>query len=144
MCAVKSQKLKIKLDSTKTDNSTCCDEDFTWVCNDENIATPNAYKSNVPPTAITKNTSSSHGIGADIDAKNSNGNVSSKRTRQLRPSSSLDRRRLHSRNRQERDSKSRSAHSLHESSATSTTDYASPEYSSGISFFSFLLLFELK
>lgn len=120
---------------SNTDNSTCCDEDFTWVCNDETNATSNAYKSNVAATA--KN--ATHGVGADVDVKNinnnnnnNNGNVGSKRTRQLRPSSSLDRRRLHSRTRQERDSKSRSAHSLHESSATSTTDYASPEYSSGI------------
>lgn len=130
-CMQNSKNL-IKLDSN-TDNSTCCDEDFTWVCNDEKNATSNAYKSNVPTTV--KNTS--HGIGADVDVKNNNGNVNSKRTRQLRPSSSLDRRRLHSRNRQERDSKSRSAHSLHESSATSTTDYASPEYSSGIVCFLF-------
>lgn len=123
---------------SNTDNSTCCDEDFTWVCNDENNAASNTpYKSNVPATAKNARSSSaaaaSHGIGnADVDAKTNNGNAHSKRTRQLRPSSSLDRRRLHSRNRQERDSKSRSAHSLHESSATSTTDYASPEYSSGI------------
>lgn len=47
-----------------------------------------------------------------------------------KPTSSLDRRRMHNRNRQERDSKSRSAHSLQESSATSTTDYAIPENSS--------------
>lgn len=109
------------------------------MCNDENNTASNAYKSNAPTTAKTARpsaaaSSSSHGIGADVEAKNNNGNAHSKRTRQLRPSSSLDRRRLHSRNRQERDSKSRSAHSLHESSATSTTDYASPEYSSGIPF----------
>lgn len=120
---------------SNTDNSTCCDEDFTWVCNDENNATSNAYHKSNMPTSSNKNTSSSpHGIGSDaaVDTKRNNGNVNSKRSRQLRPSSSLDRRRLHSRNRQERDSKSRSAHSLHESSATSTTDYASPEYASGI------------
>lgn len=73
---------------------------------------------------------SSHGTTDDVDVKNGN----QKRGRQLRPSGSLDRRRINSRNRQERDSKSRSAHSLQESSATSTTDYASPEHISGIIF----------
>lgn len=72
----------------------------------------------------------SHGTTDDADVKNGN----QKRGRQLRPSGSLDRRRINSRNRQERDSKSRSAHSLQESSATSTTDYASPEHISGIIF----------
>lgn len=67
----------------------------------------------------------------DIDVRNGN-SVVQKRGRQLKPSSSLDRRRIQSRSRQERDSKSRSAHSLQESSATSTTDYASPEQPSGI------------
>lgn len=49
--------------------------------------------------------------------------------RSTKPTSSLDRRRTLTRNRHERDSKSRSAHSLQESSATSTTDYAAPEQS---------------
>lgn len=47
--------------------------------------------------------------------------------RSIKPTSSLDRRRTLTRNRQERDSKSRSAHSLQDSSATSTTDYAPPD-----------------
>lgn len=107
------------------------------MCNDETNPTSNAYKSNATPPAKHH---TSHELGADVDVKNNtnnNGNVGTKRTRHLRPSSSLDRRRLHSRNRQERDSKSRSAHSLHESSATSTTDYVSPEYSSGTFVFVF-------
>lgn len=84
-------------------------------------ATQNAY----PTKAAVK-----HSAGNTDDADGKNGNQ--KRGRQLRPSGSLDRRRIQSRNRQERDSKSRSAHSLQESSATSTTDYASPEHISGI------------
>lgn len=126
----KKKTIKAKLDSA--DNSTCCDEDFTWVCKDKtdemNVA-PNAYSAS--------NAAAKHSPGMAMDA-DKNGNVTnSKRTRQLRPSSSLDRRRIHSRNRQERDSKSRSAHSLQESSATSTTDYASPEYPSGTFNFEF-------
>lgn len=85
-------------------------------------ATQNAYP--------TKAAAVKHSAGTTDEADGKNGNQ--KRGRQLRPSGSLDRRRIHSRNRQERDSKSRSAHSLQESSATSTTDYASPEHISGI------------
>lgn len=106
------------------DNSTCCDEDFTWVCNQKEKL--------VEPSATSKPTMKhSQGNGDDVDMKN--GNVVTKRGRILRPSGSLDRRRVHSRSRQERDSKSRSAHSLQESSATSTTDYASPDHITGIS-----------
>lgn len=86
----------------------------------ERNAIPNAYTSKAP-------IKHSHHDEGDLK----NGNVVQKRGRPLRPSGSLDRRRVHSRNRQERDSKSRSAHSLQESSATSTTDYASPDHVSG-------------
>lgn len=113
------------LDST--DNSTCCDEDFTWVCSSkEKSIEPNATSNVYTSRAAARQ---AHGNSDDVDLKN--GNVGQKRGRQLKPSSSLDRRRIQSRSRQERDSKSRSAHSLQESSATSTTDYASPEYPSG-------------
>lgn len=114
------------LDST--DNSTCCDEDFTWVCNQKEKVEVNSSQNAYPSKVAAKHTPSTTN---DADMKNGN----QKRGRQLRPSGSLDRRRINSRNRQERDSKSRSAHSLQESSATSTTDYASPEHISGIFFF---------
>lgn len=112
-----------------TDNLTSCDEDFTWVCSSKEKSS----EPNVPSIAYTTKAAAirhSHGKSDDVDIKNSN--IGQKRGRQLKPSSSLDRRRIQSRNRQERDTKSRSVHSLHESSATSTTDYASPEYPSGI------------
>lgn len=120
-----------------TDNLTSCDEDFTWVCSSKEKSS----EPNVPSIAYTTKAATirhSHGKSDDVDIKNSN--IGQKRGRQLKPSSSLDRRRIQSRNRQERDTKSRSVHSLHESSATSTTDYASPEYPSGI-FIDFELYF---
>lgn len=89
-------------------------------------------ESNATSNAFMPKAAAKHSQRNDDDVDLKNGNVGSKRGRQLRPSSSLDRRRIHSRNRQERDSKSRSAHSLQESSATSTTDYATPEYPPGI------------
>ncbi|XP_055306993.1 uncharacterized protein LOC129571249 isoform X2 [Sitodiplosis mosellana] len=110
--------------SSNEDNSTCCDEDFTWVCNQKEKIEMSPTQNAHPSKATVKH---SAGNTDDADGKNSN----QKRGRHLRPSGSLDRRRIHSRNRQERDSKSRSAHSLQESSATSTTDYASPEHISG-------------
>lgn len=118
------------------DNSTCCDEDFTWVGNQKENAvevnsTPNAY----PSKAAIRH---SRGNAAVVCVDNKNGNVDQKRGRQLRPSGSLDRRRIQSRSRQERDSKSCSAHSLQESSATSTTDYASPDHITGIFFYFFI------
>lgn len=110
-----------------TDNLTSCDEDFTWVCNSKE----KSVEPNIPTNVYTTKAriGNCQAKSDDVDIKNSN--IGSKRGRQLKPSSSLDRRRIQSRNRQERDSKSRSVHSLHESSATSTTDYASPEYLSG-------------
>lgn len=119
---------QLKLIGIYVDNSTCCDEDFTWVCNtEEKLVEPNP----APNTYATKSALKHYPKNNDeSDVKNAN-NAVQKRGRQLRPSSSLDRRRIQSRSRQERDSKSRSAHSLQESSATSTTDYASPEQPSG-------------
>lgn len=57
--------------------------------------------------------------------ENSTNNSTKAVSHRARPSS-LDRRRIQNRNRQERDHKSRSAHSLQESSASTTTDFASP------------------
>lgn len=96
------------------------------MCNQKEKIEVNSSQNAYP----TKVTAAKHSQGTADDADIKNGNQ--KRGRQLRPSGSLDRRRIHSRSRQERDSKSRSAHSLQESSATSTTDYASPEHISGI------------
>lgn len=77
------------------DESTCCDEDFTWVRSEppvESRSLPNEQVINTPP------------------ANNS--------AKPPRPAGSLDRRRISHTNRQERDSKSRSAHSLKERSVS--------------------------
>lgn len=76
------------------DDSTCCDEDFTWVRSEHDVKLPPAPK--LP----------SH-------APQNNGAIAAKPPR---PSGSLDRRRNLHTTRQERDSKSRSAHSLKERS----------------------------
>lgn len=78
------------------DESTCCDEDFTWVRSD-------------PPIE-------SRSLPTDQVAHSPSTNSSAKPPR---PAGSLDRRRISHTNRQERDSKSRSAHSLKERSVSS-------------------------
>lgn len=105
------------------DNSTCCDEDFTWVCNQKEKAM--AY----PLKGAMKR---SQGDIDDPDIKNVTN--STKRDKIVKPIGNIEQRRIHTRSRKERDSKSCSAHSLQESSATSTTDYASPEHISGTFF----------
>lgn len=92
--------------SQSSDESTCCDDDFTWVRNtkennqDKSSNIQSSYTS-LPQTVLTE---PSPMIPSQCGKSN-------------RPYS-LDRRRSHMRNRQERDSKSRSAHSLQESSAS--------------------------
>ncbi|GAB0090836.1 hypothetical protein DMENIID0001_056000 [Sergentomyia squamirostris] len=71
------------------DDSTCCDEDFTWVRSERLSEEPQSLPTTLPPTA------------ASVPSG-----------KPPRPAGSLDRRRHLSTNRQERDSKSRSAHSL--------------------------------
>ncbi len=78
------------------DESTCCDEDFTWVRTE-------------PPIE-------SRSLPTDQVANSPSTNNSAKPPR---PAGSLDRRRISHTNRQERDSKSRSAHSLKERSVSS-------------------------
>ncbi|XP_031616692.1 liprin-beta-2 isoform X5 [Contarinia nasturtii] len=103
------------------DNSTCCDEDFTWVCNQKEKAVAYSLKGALK-----------HSQGDVDDAVIKDINTTTKREKIVRPSVNIEQRRIHSRSRKERDNKSCSAHSLQESSATSTTDYASPQQISGV------------
>lgn len=109
------------------DESTCCDDDFTWVCNntkEKNTDADRAMANNYTPLKSSTNNDSSAkqiGNGQPMDASSKSTNKTASKT-----STSLDRRRVQSRNRHERDTKSRSVHSLQDSSATSTTDYAMP------------------
>lgn len=113
------------------DESTCCDDDFTWVCNNpkersidsdrsECIAKYTPLKSS--PNDESSRKPASNGQSIEVSLKAANKSAS-------KTSASLDRRRVHGRSRHERDSKSRSVHSLQDSSATSTTDYAVPDNS---------------
>lgn len=78
------------------DESTCCDEDFTWVRTDPPIESRSLPTDQVINSPITNNSA-----------------------KPPRPAGSLDRRRQSHTNRQERDNKSRSAHSLKERSVSS-------------------------
>lgn len=111
------------------DESTCCDDDFTWVCSNPKETSVDSDRpiSKYAPLKSSSNDDACNkpiGNGQSIEAPPKPANKTSSKT-----SASLDRRRVHSRNRHERDTKSRSAHSLQDSSATSTTDYAVPENS---------------
>lgn len=87
------------------DESTCCDEDFTWVRTDPPIESRSLPTDQVAISPSTNNSSA----------------------KPPRPAGSLDRRRISHTNRQERDSKSRSAHSLKERSVSSEFKDASNE-----------------
>lgn len=105
------------------DESTCCDDDFTWVCNaKENAREPRSlqYSFTSLPNAVAN--SGGH-------ANTANETHSLKSSKLVTRQGSLDRRRFQNRNRQERDSKSRSAHSLQDSSPS--TDFAEPAASKG-------------
>lgn len=78
------------------DESTCCDEDFTWVRSE-----PPIESRSLPTDQVTNSPSTNNSA------------------KPPRPAGSLDRRRISHTNRQERDSKSRSAHSLKERSMSS-------------------------
>lgn len=95
------------------DESTCCDEDFTWVCNAKEK--PREVNQTQSFASLTRET--------PTNLTTPNINDVTKNIKPPRPSS-LDRRRFSNRNRQERDSKSRSAHSLQESSLS--TDFTEP------------------
>lgn len=111
------------------DESTCCDDDFTWVCNAKGKLTDAEHIQNsftsLPSQSGSLEVSTKQG---DINnCKNDTVKYEDEPkylNRSVKPTTSLDRRRTLTKNRQERDSKSRSAHSLQDSSATSTTDYA--------------------
>lgn len=111
------------------DESTCCDEDFTWVCSAKGKLSDAEHIRN-SFTSLPSQTGSLKASTKQSDINNCNNNTVKGEdepkysNRSIKPTSSLDRRRTLTRNRQERDSKSRSAHSLQDSSATSTTDYA--------------------
>lgn len=111
------------------DESTCCDEDFTWVCGAKEKPTDGEHIRNSFPS-LPSQTGSLKASTKQSDINNCSNNAAKYEdepkylNRSVKPTCSLDRRRTLTRNRQERDSKSRSAHSLQDSSATSTTDYA--------------------
>ncbi|KAG4073996.1 hypothetical protein HA402_014201 [Bradysia odoriphaga] len=88
----------------KKNESTCCDEDFTWVRSDPPIESRSLPTDQVINSPITNNSA-----------------------KPPRPAGSLDRRRTSHTNRQERDNKSRSAHSLKERSVSSEFKDASNE-----------------
>lgn len=114
------------------DESTCCDEDFTWVCNTkEKSRESNPLQSSY--SSLTRVVS--HGTVTPNQNSNTTQPNSIKFGKSAKPSS-LDRRRVLNRNRQERDSKSRSAHSLQESSVS--TDFGEPT-AKGINLFQFIV-----
>lgn len=95
------------------DDSTCCDEDFTWVRSDKETKQSN------PAVTVTKEQNQSQ-------PPNNSG-------KPPRPAGSLDRRRTNAHhNRQERDSKSRSAHSLKERMLTTEFKDVPPNNYKGI------------
>lgn len=102
-----------------SDESTCCDDDFTWVCNSakEKQREPNTLQYSF---ASLPNALANSSVHSNAPSETNSLKSSKLVTRQ----GSLDRRRVLNRNRQERDSKSRSAHSLQESSPS--TDFAEP------------------
>lgn len=90
------------------DESTCCDEDFTWVKSESN--TPKVSPQKDPAKASKSNEMKTATPATSLNCNSSqNGNG-----KPPRPIGSLDRRRQLSTNREERDHKSRSAHSLKE------------------------------
>lgn len=85
------------------DDSTCCDEDFTWVASDQQPE-PRSL-----PLTSTKQLSDTSANGNNIG-------------KPPRPTGSLDRRRASHTNRHERDCKSRSAHYMKDRS-TPTNEF---------------------
>ncbi|XP_037051870.1 liprin-beta-1 isoform X4 [Bradysia coprophila] len=99
-----SEEASLAKRSEDDDESTCCDEDFTWVRSDPPIESRSLPTDHVINSPITNNSA-----------------------KPPRPAGSLDRRRTSHTNRQERDNKSRSAHSLKERSVSSEFKDASNE-----------------
>ncbi|XP_052873359.1 uncharacterized protein LOC128278667 [Anopheles cruzii] len=116
----------------EADESTCCDDDFTWVMRTQaRLEAPKAsvesdVRRSVSRTAPGTRTPSradrgeAASVGARADASGaSTPGPSGKPPRPLRETGSLDRRRHLGSSRHERDSKSRSTHSLKEKSSSS-------------------------
>lgn len=97
------------MSSLPLDESTCCDEDFTWVKSESN--TPKASPQKEPVVKVKSFPIASPSTSSSV-ALNGNG-------KPPRPVGSLDRRRQLTTNREERDHKSRSAHSLKEKGSSS-------------------------
>lgn len=107
-----------------TDDSTCCDEDFTWVRSDKETKQKNPSVTITQTEQITPQSQPSSNNSHNNNNSNNNNNG-----KPPRPSGSLDRRRTNvHHNRQERDSKSRSAHSLKDRMLTSEFKDAPPNH----------------
>ncbi|XP_058065636.1 uncharacterized protein LOC131215264 [Anopheles bellator] len=115
----------------EADESTCCDDDFTWVRTQARLEAPKAsVESDVrrsmsrtapgtrTPSRADRGEAASVAARADASGASTPG-PSGKPPRPLRETGSLDRRRHLGSSRHERDSKSRSTHSLKEKSSSS-------------------------
>ncbi|XP_053674660.1 uncharacterized protein LOC128724962 [Anopheles nili] len=113
--------------SENTGDSTCCDDDFSWVCTQDKMEAPKAsiesdqrslscdQRSLSQPQHVRHSRQSAKSDTVDIGSAISNG----KPPRPTRETGSLDRRRRLRSTRNERDNKSRSTHSLKEKSSSS-------------------------